>query len=704
MANFYQKWFAAGNPSLLDVFKKKPSVGLPSAPKPVVTPTPTTVNNRYDLAGLFQQGVGRPITLPEEQDIRGQVAGLTNPSANPAQVVSEIQKAISKVPKTVNTPASLFGTNKNIVEQYQAQQQQKEAATETPAASPSSPVTTGMTTPPFVYSSGAEQEAWQKQFDINRQTAAAYLRKQNPNENYYTLGNTVIRQSDGKEMTDQYGVLLPNVTSDVPETPTPETPKFSGELSATETAQLQAERQAAIDAATKRSQEKQAGIQRLGETRKAGARSFLAGIGALGRTATGAPEGSGLGQLDAVEIQTQRAISEEQNRLAQEISDIETKATTKRQTRLDELSKLAQQDFTNRLALAQEGRLNKAEQRQLSKDLYDMAKDIPVGQVRQFGNQYVTGLKEVAPKVREFQQYDANTGQLVFGGVDEATGEPIYQYEMQIGEPKDIENWKSVVEGGRLLAFNEATGEYKDTGKTIPKQYAPSRATTGGAVSGRGETTTGDTLTDPQQIAKAIIAGRQPPVLTGLYSKSSAVRAELERKGYDLAKATEEWQAIQKFIVSSNSTQQVRMRQAETSVEQAINRLEELNKEFKRTGFTPANKAAIYAASQGVGPEKNAATEFVTQLNVITDELAVVLQGGNTPTERSMELAQGMISKNLSMEQIQKQINIVRQNLQYRKNSWATVGAITPGGENRYAPTTSTDPTASTTNDPMGIR
>lgn len=205
-------------------------------------------------------------------------------------------------------------------------------------------------------------------------------------------------------------------------------------------------------------------------------------------------------------------------------------------------------------------------------------------------------------------------------------------------------------------------------------------------------------ISDVQSIAQGIESGMQPPVLTGLYGKSAAVRAQLQRDGFDLAKATLDWQAVIKFTAAANSTAQLRMKQAEASVENSLGALQEkvdkLEADGTVTGFKFVNRASLTSAANGLFGEQAAqdAQALIGQISLITDELGQTFMGGNSPTDAAFELAKGVLASNFTASQFKTQIELIKQNLQYRKNSWANVGATSvAGGTNQYTQQSTTE-------------
>ena len=191
-----------------------------------------------------------------------------------------------------------------------------------------------------------------------------------------------------------------------------------------------------------------------------------------------------------------------------------------------------------------------------------------------------------------------------------------------------------------------------------------------------------------QLIAQGIMNGDQPPTTTGLYRNSAAVRAELEKNKFDLSKANLEWTALQKWTASANSSQQLRMRQAEQSVKQSLGNLQTISDSFKRTGFKFVNRAELVAAANGAQGQEIAsqAQQLLGQVSLITDELGQTFMGGNSPTDAAFGLAAKVLEGDFSSDVLTGQIALIKQNLTYRENSWKLTGAVTPGGgDNTYA-------------------
>ena len=192
-----------------------------------------------------------------------------------------------------------------------------------------------------------------------------------------------------------------------------------------------------------------------------------------------------------------------------------------------------------------------------------------------------------------------------------------------------------------------------------------------------------------KEIPKTIFGGKKelPPLKeTIIETVDRNAIAELEKQGFDLSAANSEWNATQKFIASMNSEKQVRLRQAISSVKDALGGLEQLTGELNQSELAQLNRAQlVIKANTG----DKLAVKYLGQINIIRDELAQVFMGGNSPTDKALDLARETIDKNWSPKQLQAAIENVRTNLGYRENAInfaSPQGASEVAGGSRYSP------------------
>lgn len=179
---------------------------------------------------------------------------------------------------------------------------------------------------------------------------------------------------------------------------------------------------------------------------------------------------------------------------------------------------------------------------------------------------------------------------------------------------------------------------------------------------------------------EGIAKGTVPPDPTRFVARRDItnVVGKLAAKGLDLKQLSLDYQAEQSFVKSINSTQQLRLRQLIPSVINGIDDLEQLNKDFKRTGIKNFNKATIgyYANGGGSKEQQQLAQKFVTQMTVLSDEMGSIFMGGNTPTERSLDLAMKLFNSEYNDTAVASSMEQVRRNLGYRANAIESVQSV----------------------------
>jgi hypothetical protein len=195
-------------------------------------------------------------------------------------------------------------------------------------------------------------------------------------------------------------------------------------------------------------------------------------------------------------------------------------------------------------------------------------------------------------------------------------------------------------------------------------------------------------------IGKAIKSGRQPPVLTGLYSKAAPVRAWLERNGVDLTSANLDWQKATKQIAALNGPQMTRYAGLAKSVIATITDVKELAKELDNGGFSDYNKAKleILVRTRGNTPEGILATRYLAATTLLEEEIANLAQGGGVPTEPAFELAKKQIQGGYGAKQITASLEEVERLLNYRLQAIPNMGSLGPDSANRYTNNPGTAP------------
>lgn len=191
---------------------------------------------------------------------------------------------------------------------------------------------------------------------------------------------------------------------------------------------------------------------------------------------------------------------------------------------------------------------------------------------------------------------------------------------------------------------------------------------------------------DAEAISHAIVTGLQPPVLTGLYKNSKAVRAALARDGFDLTNATLEWKAAEKQIQSLNGPQMVRYAGLANSVVNTIDEVRKLSEQMKNSGIPALNAAKLQTLIQTAGnsPAGQLATKYQAAVNTLKEEFANLANGGYAPTEPAWALANQQINGNYGVDQLAAGLTEVQRLIRYRLNAIPNFKTLGAGGTNRY--------------------
>lgn len=209
-----------------------------------------------------------------------------------------------------------------------------------------------------------------------------------------------------------------------------------------------------------------------------------------------------------------------------------------------------------------------------------------------------------------------------------------------------------------------------------------------------------------QAIGDAIISGEQSPIMTGLYRSAAPVKAYLASKGFDLAKAEQDFKATTKYLSTLNGSQFLRQKNAVAFVRETIpsvkSAIEEWNTQVGAGKYPLLNKANLLAAQQGVyGTDAQvAATNFNTWLTDLASELSTVYRGGNSPTDQTLKQANSTLSQDWSLQSLNAALDIIDKTTGFRMNAINATSPIGIGSE--YLPTSETYST-STGNNPLNI-
>lgn len=196
-------------------------------------------------------------------------------------------------------------------------------------------------------------------------------------------------------------------------------------------------------------------------------------------------------------------------------------------------------------------------------------------------------------------------------------------------------------------------------------------------------------VSDAKDIFSGIKQGTQAPDLTGLGRTGLAgeVRAQAAREGFDLKKATTDWISTKEFAKSLNTQQQVNLNRALNSVQASIEPLKQLSSQLDQGGFVPANRISLNAKLNGIEldtkgmsqSQVQTATKYITQMNLMRDELAQGFASGGVPTETGYKLADQILNPAYGKGQLGAALDQVGLNLNIRRNALTSTGPILMG-------------------------
>lgn len=191
---------------------------------------------------------------------------------------------------------------------------------------------------------------------------------------------------------------------------------------------------------------------------------------------------------------------------------------------------------------------------------------------------------------------------------------------------------------------------------------------------------------DAQEIVGAIKAGKQPPVLTGFYRKTAAIRAEAAREGLDITHMQLQWKAAQKQVLSLNGPQMVRYAGLAHSVINTIDEVKNLAQQMNNSGVPLINKTKINAYIQTAGntPAGQLASRYLAAVNTLKEEFANLAQGGYAPTDSAWGLANSQINGNFGVKQLDASLLEIQRLIQYRLNAIPNFQTLGPNAANQY--------------------
>jgi hypothetical protein len=203
---------------------------------------------------------------------------------------------------------------------------------------------------------------------------------------------------------------------------------------------------------------------------------------------------------------------------------------------------------------------------------------------------------------------------------------------------------------------------------------------------GRQETAQDEKKAAVEKIGDAIIAGDQPPTLTGLYRDRAAIQSYLADKKYSLSKAQQEWNVAQKQIGSLNSQRMIQFAGTAKSVVNTLDEVKSLSEEMELSGIPLLNKAELmaYTQTQGNTPNGKLAGRYIAAVNTLKSEFANLENGGYAPTEEVWKLANKQIDENFGVKQLGSRLDEIRRLIGFRIQAIPNLETLGGASANRY--------------------
>ena len=153
----------------------------------------------------------------------------------------------------------------------------------------------------------------------------------------------------------------------------------------------------------------------------------------------------------------------------------------------------------------------------------------------------------------------------------------------------------------------------------------------------------------------------------------------LAKDGFDVTKAKMAYTGLNQWTRTMNQNQMVGLNTAFNTVAGDIPVMKQLNTDLQRTNLNLANKLLVGAKLQGVSlntkgmndQQIRLASQFVTQLNLMRDNMAVAFQRGGVPSEQAFKLTDEIINPIYGGVRIDAALDQIQQNLSIRKNAVA---------------------------------
>ncbi len=198
-----------------------------------------------------------------------------------------------------------------------------------------------------------------------------------------------------------------------------------------------------------------------------------------------------------------------------------------------------------------------------------------------------------------------------------------------------------------------------------------------------------DRQDEGNDIAEGIEAGKIPPVPAsmGTYQVKNITEGKLAKDKFDLGKAQLKWAAAMKQVQAQNGAQQSRYYALSNTVEQNIDRVEQLSQQMQNSGITPLNHARLVTLINTAGntPQGQLASRYLAAITDLKEPLANLANGGYAPTDAAWVQANALVNADYGVLQLKASLDEAKRAIGFRKNAMLANGGYPPGSDNPYS-------------------
>lgn len=168
----------------------------------------------------------------------------------------------------------------------------------------------------------------------------------------------------------------------------------------------------------------------------------------------------------------------------------------------------------------------------------------------------------------------------------------------------------------------------------------------------------------------------------------NALLADAKKRGISLSKIQTQYDSARQFARTMNSQRFVNFYGYASTINNTIDRLKTLTDEMNLSGFRPLNYVDIESKMKLAGntPEGQLATQYVTMVNGLKEEMAQVMNAGYAPTESVWKLVNEQINKNFGVNQMHSALGEVGRLINYRVQAYKELNPYQLSGANPTQP------------------